>query len=89
MINNLLNFLMNTFALLKHEKMSSAQWTMMSKNSLESKQTTQMDREVATSCYESQMLDFDFLFRNFTRNIPPHEASLDSNRTSNIDSSFL
>ena len=60
MIINLLNFLMNIFSLYMHVKMSSAQWTMKSKSSKEAKQTTQMDREIAAGCYDSQMLDFDF-----------------------------
>ena len=48
-----------------------------------------MDREIAAGCYDYKMIDFDFQFRNFTHNIPPNEASLDTDRTSNIYSTFL
>ena len=48
-----------------------------------------MDREIAAGFYDYKMIDFDFQFRNFTENIPPNEASLLTDRTSNIDSTML
>ena len=33
------------------------------------------------------MVDKNFVFRDFLRNIPPNEDSLDSQRTSNIETS--
>ena len=87
MINNVLTFVMNMFAIYMLEKMSRAKWSMENDDTLVAKKTTQMDREVAAGYFDYKMMIPDFVFRNFTRNIPRHESSLDSNRSSNIDSS--
>ena len=47
-----------------------------------------MDREVAAGFYDYKMVDKNIKFRNFTHNIPPCEDSLDSDRTSNIDTTL-
>ena len=87
LINNVLNFVMNMFAIYMLEKMSKATWSIDHKDSKEAKQTTQMDREVAAGWFDFKMVIKDFVFRNFTHNIPPHDESLASDRSSNIESS--
>ena len=87
MINNVLTFVMNMFAIYMLEKMSRAKWSMENDDTLVAKKTTQMDREVAAGYFDYKMMIPDFVFRNFTRNIPRHDSSLDSDRSSNIDSS--
>ena len=87
LINNVLSFVMNMFAIYMLEKMSKATWSIDHKDSKEAKQTTQMDREVAAGWFDFMMPFKDFVFRKFTHNIPPCDESLDSDRSSNIDSS--
>ena len=87
LINNVLSFVMNIFAIYMLEKMSKATWSIDHKDSKEAKQTTQMDREVAAGWFDFMMPFKDFVFRNFTHNIPPCEESLASDRSSNISSS--
>ena len=87
LINNVLNFVISMFAIYMLEKMSKATWSINLKDSKETKQTTQMDREVAASWFDYKMPFKGFVFRQFTRNIPPCDESLDSDRTSNIDTS--
>ena len=78
---------MNMFAIYMLEKMSKATWSIDHKDSKEAKQTTQMDREVAAGWFDYMMPIKDFVFRQFTHNIRPCDESLDSDRSSNIDSS--
>ena len=87
MINNVLTFVMNMFAIYMLEKMSRAKWSMENDDTQVAKKTTQMDREVAAGFFDYKMMIPDFVFSNFTHNIPRHSSSLDSNRSSNIDSS--
>ena len=87
MINNVLNFAMNMFAIYMLEKMSRAKWSIENDDTREAKKTTQMDREVAAGWYDSKMMIQDFRFRNFTHNIPPNESILGSHRSSYIDTS--
>ena len=87
LINNVLSFLMSIFAIYMLEKMSKATWLCDLKDSEEAKQTTQMDREVAAGWFNFMMPIKDFVFSKFTHNIPPCDESLDSDRSSNIDSS--
>ena len=87
LINNVLNFLMNVYAIYMLEKMSRAVWSIDHKDSEEAKQTTQMDREVAAGWFDYKMMFDDFEFRNFTHNIPPCSGSLDSDRSSYIETS--
>ena len=87
LINNVLNFIMNLFAIYMLEKMSKATWSIDHKDTKEAKQTTQMDREVAASWFDYKMPIKDFMFSQWTHNIPPCDESLDSDRSSNIDSS--
>ena len=87
LINNLLSFVMNIFAIYMLEKMSKATWTVDHKDSREAKQTTQMDREVAAGWFDYMMPIKDYVFRQFTYNIPPCDESLASDRSSNISSS--
>ena len=87
MINNVLNFVMNMFAIYMLEKMSRAKWSIENDDTREAKKTTQMDREVAAGWYDYKMNDKEFKFRNFMRNIPRGSTStLNSDRTSNISS---
>ena len=55
LINNVLNFVMNMFAIYMLEKMSKATWSIDHKDSKEAKQTTQMDREVAAGWLDYKM----------------------------------
>ena len=87
MINNVLNFVMNMFEIYMLEKMSRAKWSIENDDTQQAKMTTQMDREIAAGFFDYKMLIPDFVFRNFTRNIPRCDSSLDSNRSSNIDTS--
>ena len=78
---------MSTFALFMLEKISRAKWSEKHQDSLQSEQTTQMDCEVAAGWFDFKMPIKDFVFCNFTHNIPPCDESLASDRSSNIDSS--
>ena len=86
MINNVLNFVMSIFAIYMLEKISRAHWSIERKDSKEAKQTTQMDRVVAAGWFDYKMIIRDYVFRNFTHNIPPCDESLDSNRSSFVSS---
>ena len=88
MINNVLNFVMNMFAIYMLEKMSRAKWSIENDDTREAKKTTQMDREVAAGCYDAKMMIKDFKFSNFTRNIPPNESILGPDRSSYIDTTY-
>ena len=52
MINNVLTFVMNMFAIYMLEKMSRAKWSMENDDTLVAKKTTQMDREVAAGYFD-------------------------------------
>ena len=52
LINSVLSFVMNMFAIYMLEKMSKAKWSIDHKDSKEAKQTTQMDREVAAGWFD-------------------------------------
>ena len=87
LINNVLNFIMNLFAIYMLEKMSKAKWSIDYEDTKEAKQTTQMDREVAAGWFDFMMPFKNFVFRNFKHNIPPCESSINSDHSSNIQSS--
>ena len=76
---------MSTFALFMLEKISRAKWSEKHQDSLQSEQTTQMDCEVAAGWFDFMMIDTDYKFVNFTRNIPCE--TLDSKRSSFLSSS--
>ena len=52
MVNNVINFAMNMFAVYMLEKMSRAKWSVKHDTTKEAKQTTQMDREVAAGFFD-------------------------------------
>ena len=52
LFNNILNFVVNIFAIFMLEKMSKARWSIENNDTQEAKQTTQMDREVAAGFYD-------------------------------------
>ena len=85
---NGLNFGMTTFSLFFLEKMSRAGWSVKFKHAKETSITTQMDREVAAGWFDTMMLDTNFKFRNFTKNVPPEtESSQCSDHSSYITES--
>ena len=59
-ISNVLNFAMNLFAVYFLEKMSRAEWSLKHRDAKETRQTTQMDREVAAKWYDAMMPDLNF-----------------------------
>ena len=85
MVNNVINFAMNVFAVYMLEKMSRAKWSVKHEATKEAKQTTQMDREVAAGFFDYKMVGKSFWFSNYTHNIPRHDSSLDSERSSNVE----
>ena len=87
MINSVINFVTSIFAIYMLERMSRAKWSIDHRDSKEAKQTTQMDREIAAGWFDHKMMIKNFVFTDFTHNIPPCDESLDSDRSSNIDSS--
>ena len=84
MIVNASNFGLTVFSILMFDKMSKATWSVKHQDAEETKQTTQMDREVAAKWFDHMIPDKDFQFRNFTRNIP--RETIDSMRSSFIRS---
>ena len=82
MIYASLNFGMTVFVLHMLERMSHANWSEKLNESTESRQTSQMDREVAAGWFDLMLLDTDFEFRNFTHNIPPTSESHSRNSSS-------
>ena len=75
LVYSILNFFMTMFAIYFIEKMSRAVWSSNENGSKEAQRTTQMDREVSAGFYDRMMVDFDFKFVNFTRNIPRGSTS--------------
>ena len=76
MIHTLANFVMTLCALFMLEKMSHAKWSDKHQDSEQSKQTSQMDREVAAGWFDTMMPDKQFQFVNFTHNIPRETIGL-------------
>ena len=52
------------------ERMSKAIWSKKLKEEQNNKKTSQMDREVAAGWFDEMLLDREFKFRNFMRNVP-------------------
>ena len=64
------NFFATVFALFMFERMSKAIWSKKLKEEQNNKKTSQMDREVAAGWFDEMLLDREFKFRNFMRNVP-------------------
>ena len=64
------------FALYMFEKMSKAIWSKKLLEEQNNKNTSQMDREVAAGWFDEMLLDRNFKFRDFTRNVPQSHDSL-------------
>ena len=60
MVYTAFNFTMALFEVFMLEKMSHAVWSSKFNEDLQTKKTTQMDRELAAGCFDENMLDTDF-----------------------------
>ena len=70
MVYTIINFCMSLFAMFMLEKMSRNLWSRKFKDDKESRETSQMDREVAAEWFDYMMIDKEFEFSNFMHNIP-------------------
>uniref|UniRef100_A0A7S3HVY2 Uncharacterized protein n=1 Tax=Favella ehrenbergii TaxID=182087 RepID=A0A7S3HVY2_9SPIT len=65
-------------------KMSHSVWSRKLQEEEKDKKTSQMDRMVAAGWFDLMLLDRNFKFRSYTRNVP--RESLASNRSREISS---